>query len=55
LELQAFIVEMISSFNFSHVYDPAQFRREVAGVMTPVIEGQFEKGSQLPLRITPVA
>jgi hypothetical protein len=56
LELQAFLVEMVGNFEFTHVHDPSRFRRELSGgVTTPVVEGQYEKGCQLPLRITPVS
>jgi hypothetical protein len=45
---------MISHFKFTHIHDPKSFKRELSGILTPIIEGQYEKGGQLPLKITPV-
>jgi hypothetical protein len=52
LELQCFLVEYLSEFSFSHVVDPKLVRRKAAINVTPVIIGEEEKGTQLPLRIT---
>ncbi|KAK0192529.1 cytochrome P450 [Armillaria mellea] len=49
-ELHAFMIELLSNFEFS-LMETHGIRREACGVMTPTIEGQVEKGSQLPLRI----
>lgn len=51
LEMQAFIVEMVKSFEFIPVVPYERVRREGALVMSPTIEGEFEKGVQLPFRI----
>lgn len=51
LELQAFLAELISKFEFSMTPEAHKVRRESCLVMTPTIEGQLEKGTQLPLRI----
>lgn len=52
IELQAFLVDLIGNFEFSLTPEAQRVRREAAGVMTPTIEGQVEKGTQLPLRIS---
>ncbi|KAJ3807307.1 cytochrome P450 [Lentinula aff. lateritia] len=52
IELQAFIVELLSNFEFSATPKIDKIRREAALVMVPTIEGELEKGSQLPLRVT---
>lgn len=49
--MQAFIVEMIKSFEFIATVPYERVRREGAVVMSPTIEGELEKGVQLPLRI----
>ncbi|KAK0231349.1 cytochrome P450 [Armillaria fumosa] len=51
LELHAFITEVINNFEFSLTKESEQIRREAVGVMAPTVEGQMEKGSQLPLRV----
>ncbi|KAK0238250.1 cytochrome P450 [Armillaria nabsnona] len=50
MELHAFTIELLSNFEFSFT-ETHGIRREACGVMTPTIEGQVEKGSQLPLKI----
>lgn len=50
-ELQAFIVELVANFEFSMTMESNMIRREACLVMVPTIEGQIEKGSQLPLRV----
>ncbi|KAK0482217.1 cytochrome P450 [Armillaria novae-zelandiae] len=50
MELYAFMIELLSNFEFSFT-ETRGIRREACGVMTPTIEGQVEKGSQLPLKI----
>ncbi|KDR75603.1 hypothetical protein GALMADRAFT_226232 [Galerina marginata CBS 339.88] len=49
LELQAFIVELISNFEFSLTPEARMVRREACLIMAPTIEGQLKKTSQLPL------
>lgn len=51
LELQAFLVELIGTFEFSLTPESWKIRREGALVMIPTVEGEVEKGSQLPLRV----
>jgi len=55
LELQAFLVEIISNFELSLDVPMEKIRREACTVMVPTIEGQVEKGSQLPVRIKPAS
>jgi hypothetical protein len=51
LELQAFLVELVNNFEFSLTPEAQRIRREACVVMVPMIEGQVEKGAQLPLRV----
>ncbi|KAF9478118.1 cytochrome P450 [Pholiota conissans] len=51
LELQAFIVELVNNFEFSLTPEARMVRREACLLMAPTIEGQVEKGNQLPLAI----
>ncbi|KAF8817623.1 cytochrome P450 [Phlegmacium glaucopus] len=51
LELHAFVAELISNFEFDLTPEALKVRREATLVMIPTIEGQREKGAQLPLRI----
>ncbi|KAG7442656.1 cytochrome P450 [Guyanagaster necrorhizus] len=52
LELHAFIVEVINNFEFSLTKESERIRREACGMMAPTVEGEVQKGSQLPLRVT---
>ncbi|KAF9047484.1 cytochrome P450 [Panaeolus papilionaceus] len=51
LELQSFFVELIDKFEFSPTPESLRVRREACMVMSPTIEGQVDKGSQLPLLV----
>ncbi|KAF8058710.1 cytochrome P450 [Lyophyllum atratum] len=51
VELQAFIFELVGGFEFLQTPESQKIRREAALVMVPTIEGQVEKGAQLPLRV----
>ena len=51
-EIQAFLVELVGSFEFELTPEARNLRRESAGAtMFPVIEGQLEKRGHLPLRV----
>ncbi|KAL0575664.1 hypothetical protein V5O48_006321 [Marasmius crinis-equi] len=51
-ELQAFIVELISNFEFSLTPECRKIRREICGrTALPVLEGELAKGPQCPLRV----
>ncbi|KIK60906.1 hypothetical protein GYMLUDRAFT_200226 [Collybiopsis luxurians FD-317 M1] len=52
IELQAFIVELLSNFEFSKTPKIDKIRREAAVAMVPTVEGEIEQGCQLPLRVT---
>ncbi|KAK0496994.1 cytochrome P450 [Armillaria luteobubalina] len=52
LELHAFITEVVNNFEFSLTKESEQIRREACGIMVPTVEGEIEKGSQLPLRVS---
>ncbi|KAL0573580.1 hypothetical protein V5O48_008376 [Marasmius crinis-equi] len=51
LELQAFLVELISNFEFSLTPECDKIRLENCGITVPTIEGEIEKGAQCPLRV----
>ncbi|KAG6836440.1 hypothetical protein H0H93_007976 [Arthromyces matolae] len=50
-ELQAFLYELAGQMEFSTTPETNKIRREAAIVMIPTIEGQVEKGAQMPLRV----
>ncbi|KIK56481.1 hypothetical protein GYMLUDRAFT_47014 [Collybiopsis luxurians FD-317 M1] len=52
IELQAFVVELLSKFEFHPTAQIEHIRREAAFAMVPTVEGELDKGSQLPLRVT---
>ncbi|KAK0484070.1 cytochrome P450 [Armillaria novae-zelandiae] len=51
LELHAFITEVVNNFEISLTKESEQIRREACGAMVPTVEGEIEKGPQLPLRV----
>ncbi|KAJ3801770.1 cytochrome P450 [Lentinula aff. detonsa] len=54
-ELQTFIVVLLRNFSIETTPKLAKIRRESALTMVPVIEGELDKGTQLPLRVYLVA
>lgn len=51
-EMQAFLCDLVSNFEFSPTADTKRLRRETALVMVPTLEGEVSKGVQMPLRVT---
>ena len=51
VELQAFLFELVGGFEFLPTPECQKIRREPALAVVPVIEGQVEKGAQLPLKV----
>ena len=49
-EMQAFLTELISNFEFSTTDESKRIRREMCGVILPMIDG--EKGAQMPLKVS---
>ncbi|PBK99863.1 hypothetical protein ARMGADRAFT_1008346 [Armillaria gallica] len=43
--------EVVNNFEFSLTKKSEWIRREACGIMVPTVEGEMEKGSQLPLRV----
>ena len=42
------LIELIDSFTFS-VSEHKNIRRASSGIMAPMVEGELDKGAQLPL------
>ncbi|PFH52187.1 hypothetical protein AMATHDRAFT_74464 [Amanita thiersii Skay4041] len=51
LEMQTFLVRLINDFEFSLTPEAHKVRREPCLVMIPTVEGQVERGAQLPLEV----
>ncbi|KAG7093722.1 hypothetical protein E1B28_007374 [Marasmius oreades] len=51
LELQAFLVELISNFEFTLTPECENIRKEYSRVVVPTLEGELSKGAQCPLRV----
>ncbi|KAI0800178.1 cytochrome P450 [Fomes fomentarius] len=51
-ELQAFLTELVSNFVFELSDDVPRIRKTSAIVMVPTLDGELEKGVQLPLRVS---
>lgn len=50
-ELQAFLFEIIGQMEFSPTPETKRIRREAVLIMVPTLEGEVEKGAQMPLRV----
>jgi hypothetical protein len=53
-EMHMFLVTLIRQFEFSLPDDGPKVRRRRPGLVIPVVEGEEHKGTQLPLKITPL-
>ncbi|KAH9851138.1 cytochrome P450 [Lenzites betulinus] len=51
-EVQAFLTELVSNFQFELTPDVARVCKTQAIVMVPTLAGELEKGVQLPLRVS---
>lgn len=54
IETQIFLIEIISRFEVSLSEKATRIRKEACGVVAPTVEGEVEKGVQLPLVISVV-
>lgn len=52
VEMQAFLVGMLSNFEFSIPEDAKRIVRHRTFAMLPMVEGEYERGPQLPMNIT---
>jgi len=52
LELQTFLVELISNFEFSMNEQSEKVRRLACAVMVPAVSGEEAKGVQMPLKVS---
>ena len=55
IEIQAFLVEIIGRFELTMTDRSERVCRAPTGMMTPVIDGEFESGAQLPLAVSVIA
>ncbi|KIK60888.1 hypothetical protein GYMLUDRAFT_244041 [Collybiopsis luxurians FD-317 M1] len=52
LELQTILYELLRNFEFSATPELDNVQRVTAFIMIPAIEGELEKGSRMPLKVT---
>ena len=52
MEIQAFLIELIGTFEFSPTKETNTVVRYGSVLMSPIIGGEIEKGAQLPLRVS---
>ena len=55
LEIQAFLVEIIGKFEVTMTERSEKVIHGPSGLMSPVIEGELERGTQLPLAVSVAA
>jgi alkylphenol/PAH-inducible cytochrome P450 monooxygenase len=54
IEIHMFLVTLIRHFEFALPDNSPRVRRWRPGVLIPVVEGEENKGPQLPLKVTPL-
>ncbi len=52
VEFQAFLAELVSTYEFALTEDAKRIRRELHGVMVPFIEGQTDQEAHLSLKVS---
>lgn len=52
IEMQAILVDLIETFEFSLPADATEIQRVNAGLMVPMVRGRMFEGTQMPLRIS---
>lgn len=52
IEMQEFLVSLLSNFEFSVPDNAKRIRRDRSGFVTPMVEGEECKGAQLPLTVS---
>ena len=55
IEIQAFLVEIVGKFDIAMTERSERVLRGSSSVMIPMVDGELEHGSQLPLSISVVA
>jgi hypothetical protein len=51
-EMHTFLVTLVRQFDFSLPENGQEIKAVKSGLVTPVVAGEEEKGSQLPLKVT---
>ncbi|OJA08987.1 hypothetical protein AZE42_09935 [Rhizopogon vesiculosus] len=52
VEIQVFLTDIVGKFEFAPTDKSGRVRLEASGLTTPTVGGEFEKGVQLPLRVS---
>jgi hypothetical protein len=52
--MHTFLVTLIRQFKFALPDDGPKIKRQRLGLVTPVVEGEEHKGTQLQLKISPL-
>jgi hypothetical protein len=55
VEIQTFLISLLANFEFSIPEGAKKIRMDRSAVMAPMLEGEREHGSQLPLNVTIVS
>lgn len=55
LEMQTFLVALVSNFEFSSPDNAKRIIRHRSGSIVPMVEGEAHMGSQLPLKVSYVS
>ncbi len=54
MEMQATVFELLESFKFSLPREDLQIKCQPAFIMLPMVRDEMSKGTQMPLRLTPI-
>lgn len=52
--MQAMLVELVENFRFTLLDDQPEIVHLPAGFRVPIVEGERERGAQMPLYVCPV-
>lgn len=52
IEMQALLFELVGKFEFKMTDKAERVIRQLAIVMTPMVDGELDRGTQLPLAIS---
>lgn len=53
--MQTFMTSLLLNFEFNIPDGAKRIRRDRAGLMTPMVEGELHLGTQLPLKVSIIA
>jgi hypothetical protein len=53
--MQTIVISLISNFEFTIPEGAKRVLMDRSGLMSPIVEGERDRGAQMPLRISPLS